>query len=1306
MNKQIVGNYNNAKGSVALKKNSVAGKMMLFFSLFFFCFSFSNAQSIGKLWGMTYAGGDSGGGVIFNYDALISHDSIVHPFPTSGTNPNYTNLIQGTDGNLYGMTQDGGASGYGTVFKCSTSGAMTLLHSFAGGASDGQYPLGSLIQGSDGNLYGMTFNGGPSGNGTVFKCTTTGTVTLLHGFAGGVSDGEYPLGSLVQGGDGNLYGMTNLGGASGDGTLFKCSTTGTVTLLYSFTGGTSDGSDPQGNLIEGSDGNLYGMTPYGGASGYGILFQCSTSGAMTLLHSFAGGVSDGQSPYGSLIQGSDGNLYGMTYQGGSSNDGTLFKCSTTGTLTLLHSFAAGVSDGQYPYGSLIQGGDGNLYGMTQNGGVSGDGILFQCSTTGTINLLHSFSGGTSDGYNPLGSLIQGSDGNLYGVTYQGGALGYGIIFKCSTTGTETLLFTFGVTSIGYYQYGSLIQCNDGNLYGMTYQGGSSGVGTIFKCSSTGAVTILHNFAGGISDGKRPYGNLIQGSDGNLYGMTQYGGSSDDGTLFTCSMAGVVTLLHSFSGGASDGQGPMGSLVQGSDGNLYGMTQAGGASNYGTLFTCSTGGTLTLLHSFTGGTSDGSGPQGSLIQGSDGNLYGMTPAGGVSGNGTLFTCSTTGTLTLLHSFSGGASDGESPYGSLIQCSDGNLYGMTYQGGLSNKGILFICSTTGTMTLLHSFAGGSSDGESPYGSLIQGSDGNLYGMTQGGGASDDGILFKCSTSGTETILEDLNGIVTGSSPSGNLFEAMSTSVQVGCKTLTAAVRGPGSPFSYQWSTGSTSSNITVSTSGTYSVTVTNSTGITVSASTTVTYNPISLTAGNDSAVCNGASAGLSVSCNGGTGGITFTWMPDTLKGETASVVPSTTTTYTVTATDVNNCTAKAEQVITVNEVPAITTQPFPGGQGGCPGFSATPIFVTATGSGLGYQWYSNTAKSTVGGTLIAGATSSSYTPVTTTAGRLYYYCIVSGTCAPELSSKVSGVVLVNPDTPATPGAILGSASQCGGLSSQIYGVPPVANTDSYNWTVPTGWTITANDGTDSITVTTGAASDNGTVTVTAGNSCGTSAASSLTVTVNAPTTDTLIETACSSYTLNSSTYTSSGTYTQNLSNRGGCDSTLTLILTIKPLPTLSIRGKSNLSIGSTDTLTASGGISYIWTSGSTSDTTIVKPFNNTVYIVTGKDSSGCVNTDSITVTLETTGIRTISNSNSTTLYPNPSVDRINLSFEMQESEKAAVIEIIDVSGKELMLQNTLIGRNKNLSLDVSTLTPGVYFIKVTTPDYSQVLKFVKQ
>ncbi len=692
----------------------------------------------------------------------------LHSFAgTDGLFP-YAGLVQASDGNFYGTTYNGGTyssscSGYGcgTVFRITPAGTLTTLYSFSG--TDGSGPESTLVQATDGNLYGTTFNGGANNSGTVFKISLAGALTTLHSFTG--TDGAFPEAGLVQATDGNFYGTTAYG-ASGDGTVFKITPAGTLTTLHSF-GGT-DGSTPFAGLVQATDKNLYGATLGGGAYNDGTVFRITLAGALTTLHSFDG--TDGSDPWAALVQATDGNLYGTTYEGGAYSYGTVFRITLAGTLTTLHSFDK--TDGSYPYAGLVQATDGNLYGATFVGGTYSDGAIFKITTGGTLTTLQSFAG--SNGSGPeAAALVQGTDGNLYGTTDGGGTYGNGTVFQLAV-GLQplTTLHTF-IGTDGSSLAGGLVQATDGNLYGTTGSGGAYSDGTAFRISSAGTLATLYNFCSAGSpcpDGADP-GGVVQATDGNFYGATSLGGAAyGDGTIFKITPAGTLTTLYSFCAQTNcpDGNEPSG-LVQGTDGNLYGTTYEGGAyssscNGYGcgTVFKITPAGTLTTLHSFAG--SDGSNP-GGLIQATDGNFYGATLTGGAYGYGTIFKITPAGALTTLHSFCAqtGCPDGYSPSGELVQASDGNFYGTTLQGGAYtvayvDDGTVFKITPAGTLTTLHSFAG--TDGSYPAG-LVQANDGNFYGTTEGAGGSSNcglvgcGTVFRITPAGTLTTLHSFAG-----------------------------------------------------------------------------------------------------------------------------------------------------------------------------------------------------------------------------------------------------------------------------------------------------------------------------------------------------------------------------------------------------------------------------------------------------------------------------------------------------------------------------------------------------------------------
>ena len=364
----------------------------------------------------------------------------------------------------------------------------------------------------------------------------------------------------------------------GDGHLVTYS----YSVLHSFNP-QPDGGHPFAGLSRDAAGNLYGTTPWGGAAGSGTVFKADSNGNETVLYSFTGG-SDGAVPFSGLVRDAAGNLYGTTLSGGASSSGTVFKVDLAGNETVLYNFAGG-SDGAAPFAGLVLDAAGSLYGTTQSGGASSSGTIFKVDSAGNETVLYNFTGG-SDGANPIAGLVLDAAGNLYGTTNVGGTMGSGAVFKLDSFGNDTVLYSFTGGSDGGSPVASLVRDKAGNLYGTANLGGAAGNGTVFKLDSNGNETVLYSFAGG-SDGANPVAGLVRDAVGNLYGTTNLGGATGNGTVFKVDSTGNETVLYSFTGG-SDGASPKAGLVFDATGNLYGTTPSGGVSGCTIVYTSNCG----------------------------------------------------------------------------------------------------------------------------------------------------------------------------------------------------------------------------------------------------------------------------------------------------------------------------------------------------------------------------------------------------------------------------------------------------------------------------------------------------------------------------------------------------------------------------------------------------------------------------------------------------------------------------------------------------------------------------------------------
>ena len=703
----------------------------------------------GKLYGMTNNGGKFGRGMIYEYDPVSNtYVKKIDFNSTNGSGPT-SYLIRGNNGKLYGMTPNGGINFDGVIFEYNDStNVITKLFDFDRLVSGG-LPYGALLQASNGKLYGMTRVGGSlSNSGVLFEFDIATNVYTKKITFNATTSGRGAFGSLIEGNNGKLYGMTREGGTSNEGVLFEYDpVANTHAVKVNFAWAVS-GSRPYGDLTLAANGKLYGMTPTGGAFSGGVLFEYDlATSTFTKRFDFRSSIFhsaiDGEEPYGSLVESANGKLYGMCSKGGVNGDGTLFSFDTlTNTLTKQIDFDV-IQRGSEPLGTLTELSPGIFYGVSRRGGNSYiSGALFEFNdSTSSFTRKIDFNSST-EGHTPAGSLFQASNGKVYGTCSIAGQNGSGVFFEIDPlTQAYTKRIDFDNTLTGRNPVGKLLQASNGKIYGVTKEGGTFGAGTIFEYDpTTNNISKKFDFNSGIF----PIGGLIEVGNGKLYGMTQFGGTLGYGTLFEFDVnTNAYTRKLSFN--SSIGSSPLGPLLEGRNGELYGLTSRGGTSNEGVLFEYnSIRNTFTKLYDFT--ATSGRYPMGALIFSSSGTLLGLTSSGGAHSAGTIFeydTAISTFTKKIDLVFTGGSN----PRGSLLKAQNGKYYGVTPGGGSHSVGTLFEYSLS-TNTYIKKIDFDTLNGTFPVENLIE-VDYTITAIPSEHDISSKKLVFPNPTNGLITI-----------------------------------------------------------------------------------------------------------------------------------------------------------------------------------------------------------------------------------------------------------------------------------------------------------------------------------------------------------------------------------------------------------------------------------------------------------------------------------------------------------------------------------------------------------------------------
>ena len=540
----------------------------------------------GNFYGTTEAGGAQDAGMIFRVTREGTITTLFEFGDRYGTNVGPYVMVKDQDGTFYGTTAFGGDAGQGSVFQFNLEGAYTEIVAFDGtnAPQQGIHPFDGLTRGADGSLYGTTKFGGSAGEGTVFRVSTTGALSTLVAFTGrgGTAVGSSPNG-LVLGSNGELYGTTETGGFESNdvGTAFRVDPDGTFTTLVDFASlrGGGAGAAPLAALVLGSDGDFYGTTYYDGATDSGTVFRITPAGIITRLAEFTGtgGPLPGRGPLAPLVEGQDGEFFGMTSRGGIQDRGTIFRMSPSGSVSTLFEFDEPQGNPQTP---LTQGIDGHFYGTTLFDGASASGTIFRITSDGAFTTLIEFNEGDGSvrGAQPGSALTLAANGDLWGTTRTGGLNGAGTVFRISPEGAFATVVDFSGEddpAPGAAPLGALLLGSDGYLYGTTSAGGPQDQGTVFRINPAGEFSSLFAFGGNEAEdhGSAPAVALVEGGDGNFYGTAAPGGRFENSTVYMMTPAGVVTTFHEF----DDDEAPRGPLVTGPDGDLYGVQEAAGTA---------------------------------------------------------------------------------------------------------------------------------------------------------------------------------------------------------------------------------------------------------------------------------------------------------------------------------------------------------------------------------------------------------------------------------------------------------------------------------------------------------------------------------------------------------------------------------------------------------------------------------------------------------------------------------------------------------------------------------------------------------
>lgn len=734
-------------------------KLLIVFSLFSSILIFSQSTPNYELWGMTRRGGTNGQGTIFKTDNNGDNYTVKYSFPLiEGFSPEHTKLCKDNNGAFFGLTSKGGNNNLGVIFQYNPV-TNEYIKRIDFSSTLGGVPFGSLISASNGKLYGLTSEGGSFNKGTIFEfLPLTNTITKLYDFSG-QADGGKPFNSLIQASNGKLYGITSTsniqsGYPSYDysiGVLFEFDP---INNTYTAKGTTRS---PYGNLMQASNNKIYFTTAHNhtGESGRIVEYDLSTNNFITKFS------SNSFKCYGGLIEASNGKFYGLSSAKGGTT-GALFEFNIlNNSYTIKHELAD--YNEQNPYGNLMQASNGKLYGLSSGINVNNGGSLFEYDyQTDAFTIKKIFD---SQGFTPKGTPIE-NNGVLIGLCRNAeypsvSSSTCGLIFEYNLISQNySKKIVLNTANNGGFPQGSLTKASNGKLYGLTSNGGINDLGVIFEFDPiTNIYKKVFDFTN--LSGGNPKGSLLQASNGKLYGLTYSGGTipngmNGGGTLFEFDFHNYTFTKH-YDFISTSGYNPKDGLIQTSNGKLYGMTYWGGTNiSSGTIFEFDiTTNTLQKKHDFTGNGGDN--PNGNLLEVNNNLLYGLTENGGSSGNGVIFEFNViTNNYSVKKEFINGMIR---PHRSLAQGNNGRLYGVTNYstGGTPYGGIFYYDIAPGIYGAVSQSYNGYNKG-----ALLKSSNGKLYGFTQGG----SGNVYELDPLNNTITMKVMNSNFTGYDNVNNL------------------------------------------------------------------------------------------------------------------------------------------------------------------------------------------------------------------------------------------------------------------------------------------------------------------------------------------------------------------------------------------------------------------------------------------------------------------------------------------------------------------------------------------------------------